>query len=137
MKSLVLVIVPDGVADVEGYVRDAMRPHRRTEAKPGRCDFYVIGGQYDGCVLPPDAPHRHPHTWQNNLCPVRDITVVPAAIVDAEGEWHSSQQFGVTLDAWMGRPHEAAAHYARWEAYARNLLARDGEASVVGVTAHS
>jgi hypothetical protein len=130
MHSAVLVIVPDGVADIEGYVRTLLEPHRRSPTGFRRFDYFVIGGLYDGQILVPEAPRRRPCTVENNICAVDrfDRSIPCDALLLPEGTWESVEDYDddgrrTALDRWRDR--------------VELLLAEHPKASVVAVDAHS
>jgi hypothetical protein len=125
MHALVLVLVPDGVADVAGYVEREVAQHRRVDEEPprGRWDGYVIGGRWDGEA---GVSRGAPFTVENNLCPVAMLTpdegLLPQCYaIIVNGEWHDSTEFDSAVT---------------WLRYCESVFRDNPEASVAVVDAH-
>jgi hypothetical protein len=131
---MVLVVVPDGVTDVPGYVREVMGRFKRTEEPgSGRWDYYTLGGNWDGEIRPADQNPRKPLSWENNSCPVAELKGVGGAIVTPDGEWHDSGDCGFRM---TDRPDQRSQALERWEQHASNLLSEQ-VGIVVALDAHS
>jgi hypothetical protein len=130
MHSAVLVVVPDGVADIEGFVRTLLEPHRSSQIESRQFDYFVVGGLYDGQHLAPDAPRRRPCTVENNICLVEQIDRSKPcdALLLPDGTWESFQDY--TGD-------EKRTALDRWRSRVELLLAEHPTASVVAVDVHS
>jgi hypothetical protein len=125
MHALVLVIVPDGVGDVAGFVERELAKHRRVDEEPlrGRWDGYVIGGRWDGAA---GISRGAPFTVENNACPVATLTphegLLPQCYaIIVNGEWHDRTE----LDS-----------AATWLRYCESVFRDNPDASAVAIEAH-
>jgi hypothetical protein len=123
MHTLLLVVVPDGVADIVGFVENALRPHRCTEGTPGHWDYYVIGGRWDGRF---GFSRGAPFTVENNLSAVglaiSDRLLGNCGAVLIDGNWIADTDFD-SQEVWLR--------------YCQRLLREQPEAQVVTVDIHS
>lgn len=143
MHTLVFVIVPEDTADVSGFVRVRMERHRQgpDPSRRGMWDYYTIGGNYDGEVLPVGTPRRKPLTVENNICPVVELTCSCGALVTPDGTWHDSEE-----SRGVGRPNrrrcgrapeeERSIEREAWDMRLKSLLRPHARGSVVAIDAH-
>ena len=133
MHAAVLVVVPDGIVDVEGFVVDLLEPHRHRPDDFRHFDYATIGGNFDGQCLPGGAPKRRPYTIENNLCPIDklNLSVAPChALLLPDGTWDSGARF-------VENAATSDTGEQRWQAHVRASLAEYPEGAVVLVDAHS
>lgn len=129
MHILVLVVIPSGVLDADSFVRMQMEKHRRKAEMPegGRWDYFVVGGNWDGKIIPRDSVGA-PSTVKNNICSIErmqlqgEVADKCGALVTPDGCWHSYQEFD-SQDAWT----------RRWQ----SLLRENSNGDVVIIDAHS
>ena len=134
MHSLVLLVVPTGVVDVSGYVRETLERFRRNDKnESGRFDYYQIGGLWEGQLRHSSVKPRKPGTWENNSCPVVDLETTGGAVVTADQEWLDSDDVGLRL---IDAPEQRSEAMARWDVRAREILSEQ-QGIVVAIDVHS
>jgi hypothetical protein len=110
MHWAVLVIVPDGVADAEGYVRELMEPHRRSPEQSRRFDYFTFGGRYEGLH---GATRGRPGSVLKNLVSIAEFDrEAPChALLLPDGTWEPMTRF---VDLVDDDPRRSKIGAERW-----------------------
>ncbi len=119
MKTLTLIILPATTRDIRDAVAEALAPYKHSE-EPfvlGKYDYFVFDESHNDSTIPA----------QKIITPETEEYFHAGAIIDAEGVWHDSGDFGWKMVAVGTAENNAAkklwdAHFAAILKNSRGLL---------------